>query len=130
MTLPVEGAQRTPFSGDPNQTGNNKIIPLLSSSTASSESPQGDPMDVTPAVTATMGPPVHNSPDIDQGTANTNTSSGSAESVNMNNSNSGFGIGAAAAAATQQPKVVQTAFIHKLYKYVNLQLRSNLQAES
>ncbi|KAH0558746.1 hypothetical protein GP486_004608 [Trichoglossum hirsutum] len=75
-------------------------------------------MDVTPTVTATMGPPVHNSPDIDQGAANTNTSSGSAESVNMNNSNSGFGIGAAAVAATQQPKVVQTAFIHKLYKYV------------
>jgi hypothetical protein len=73
-------------------------------------------MDVTPTVTATMGPPVHSSPDIDQGNATTNAGSGSAESVNMNNSNSGFGLGAAAAAATQQPKVVQTAFIHKLYK--------------
>ncbi|KAH0542196.1 hypothetical protein FGG08_003417 [Glutinoglossum americanum] len=118
MTQPGEGVQRTPFSGDPNQAGGNKIIPLLSSSTASSESPQGDPMDVTPTVTATMGPPVHNSPDIDQGNATTNATSGSAEPVNMNNSSSGFGLGAAAAAATQQPKVVQTAFIHKLYNDV------------
>ncbi|KAI9764722.1 MAG: hypothetical protein M1840_008114 [Geoglossum simile] len=115
MTQPGEGVQRTPFSGDPNQSSTNKVIPLLSSSTASSESPQGDPMDVTPTVTATMGPPVHSSPDIDQGNATTNTNSGSAEPVNMNNSNSGFGLGAAAAAATQQPKLVQTAFIHKLY---------------
>ncbi|KAL0265239.1 Flocculation suppression protein [Diplodia seriata] len=37
--------------------------------------------------------------------------------TNGNTSSNGPGIGAAAAA--QQPKVVQTAFIHKLYKYVN-----------
>jgi hypothetical protein len=49
------------------------------------------------------------------GFAPTNTTDAAA----LNHSGSGAGIGAAAAAAaaTQQPKLVQTAFIHKLYKY-------------
>lgn len=45
-----------------------------------------------------------------------NNTNGSSETGNSNSAAPNQTIGAAAAA--QQPKVVQTAFIHKLYKYV------------
>ncbi|KAK2760317.1 hypothetical protein FQN54_002385 [Arachnomyces sp. PD_36] len=58
-----------------------------------------------------MGPPVHSSPEMENG--GMNNTNGNGESANQNNNASNQTIGAAAAA--QQPKVVQTAFIHKLY---------------
>lgn len=67
-------------------------------------------MDVTPPGSATMGPPVHSSPELEGGMGNTN---GIGEGRDMG---SNMTLGAAAAAAAQGPKVVQTAFIHKLYK--------------
>lgn len=71
-----------------------------------------EPMEVTPpASTASAQPPAHSSPDSDR--ANTNGSSEPAAIPNNNAPNQAVG----AAAAAQQPKVVQTAFIHKLYKY-------------
>lgn len=77
-------------------------------------------MELTPHAAAATGagPPIHSSPDSDRAGANTVVASnGSAEAANMNNhATPNQAIGAAAAA--QQPKVVQTAFIHKLYKYV------------
>lgn len=72
-------------------------------------------MDVALASPATMGPPVHSSPDLDHGALNASNGHGE---VHSNNMISVPGLGASAAAAAQQPKVVQTAFIHKLYKYV------------
>lgn len=70
-----------------------------------------DPMDVTPAApTATMGPPLLSSPVAERQTTN-----GSSEPTITLNGSSAPAVGAAAAAA-QQPKVVQTAFIHKLYR--------------
>ncbi len=82
-------------------------------------------MEVTPPPsTATTGAvrPVHSTPDNDRTGANSVTASnGSPEAGNSNNhATQGQAIGAAAAA--QQPKVVQTAFIHKLYKYAFLAL--------
>jgi HSF-type DNA-binding len=72
-----------------------------------SESGQGDPMDITSPSSASMGPPIHSSPEIEQA-GHTN---GNLE----NNVGGHTGPGAAAMAAAQGPKVVQTAFIHKLY---------------
>lgn len=68
----------------------------------------------TSTATATA-PPAQSSPEGDQaGPSNTN---GSTDAGNSNSSSApSQTIGAAATA--QQPKVVQTAFIHKLYKYV------------
>ena len=72
-------------------------------------------MTATPPASGPIGPHglVHSSPDSDRtGANNTN---GSGEAANSNNNGPNQAVGAAAAA--QQPKVVQTAFIHKLYKY-------------
>jgi hypothetical protein len=64
-------------------------------------------MDITPTSTS-MGPP---SSGLDQGRTN-----GDVEHTSPNGNSSAPAVGAAAAAASQGPKVVQTAFIHKLYK--------------
>lgn len=126
--------RRSPFSTDPHAI--HKSIPILPSSTASSTlTPPRDPMDLTPSPPPSMGPPNLTSPVGDrngntnqqqqsqlqggeaEGTPNGITNSngnGNANASSNGNGNSTPAIGAAAAA--QQPKVVQTAFIHKLYK--------------
>ena len=67
------------------------------------------------STTAVMGPPVHSSPETDHSTGIPNGIY--AEASHPPNGATGNGVSAAAATASQQPKVVQTAFIHKLYKY-------------
>ncbi|KKK17817.1 hypothetical protein P175DRAFT_0510150 [Aspergillus ochraceoroseus IBT 24754] len=111
-------SRNTIISGATDAPGRTRKLPVLSSSIPSSGSLSSDPMDITPpasAATAGTAPPVHSSPDSDRAGANTvTTSNGSPETGNLNNhATQNPAIGAAAAA--QQPKVVQTAFIHKLY---------------
>lgn len=113
MSMPGDAYIRSPFSHGSSQGVGQRNLPILTSSTQPVGSPQGDPMDVTLPAPVMMAPPVHSSPDMDQ--VATNTSDGHGE-VHSNNMLSGTGLGASAAAAAQQPKVVQTAFIHKLYK--------------
>ena len=57
---------------------------------------------------STMGPPINGSPELELG--GTSGINGNADTFNSAQS-----LGAAAVAAAQGPKVVQTAFIHKLY---------------
>lgn len=111
----VEQAQRSPFMSNPGagQT-NGRTVPILATPIilTSSASPR-DAMDITPPSSATMAPPARRSPDADANAihdpmADDQPSSGSLAGPNA---------AAAAAAAANQPKVVQTAFIHKLYKY-------------
>ena len=67
-----------------------------------------DPMDTSPT-SSSMAPPAHNSPEGEHG-------SNSLTNGNMENNAGGHSMaGPAAVAAAQGPKVVQTAFIHKLY---------------
>ncbi|KAJ4305302.1 Flocculation suppression protein [Kalmusia sp. IMI 367209] len=72
-------------------------------------------MDITPSALPTMGPPMLNSPVGDRNVANQDqqNTNGDAEGKVANGNGIATPVGAAAAA--QQPKVVQTAFIHKLY---------------
>ena len=74
----------------------------------------GDPMDITIPGPGSMGPPAHSSPDIDAHPHMTNGVLGEASHGQQNGMSSG--LNAAAATSAQQPKVVQTAFIHKLYR--------------
>ncbi|KAI9777662.1 MAG: hypothetical protein M1835_005177 [Candelina submexicana] len=62
-----------------------------------------------------MGPPLHSSPDNDHNMTIHHNGVGSEDAGNPNSTVAGNGLGVSAAAAAQQPKVVQTAFIHKLY---------------
>lgn len=89
--LPTRG----PFSVTSDRQRN---IPVLNSSVPTADANRGDPMEVTTAA-----------PDGDSSMHNAN-----GDNQSHLNASGGQTIGAAAAA--QQPKVVQTAFIHKLYK--------------
>ncbi|KAI9840301.1 MAG: hypothetical protein M1837_001788 [Sclerophora amabilis] len=121
MTVPATVIHNNPFA---RELGGGKHLTILPSPVHPTDPPPGDPMDVTSPSASAMGPPVHSSPDMEQGTASHNASTGSGDSGNSHNAGPNPGLSAAAAAATQQPKVVQTAFIHKLYNMledVNIQ---------
>ncbi|KAF2871993.1 HSF-type DNA-binding-domain-containing protein [Massariosphaeria phaeospora] len=104
--------RRSPFSADPHHQGLHRSIPILPSSSASSTlTPPRDPMDIAQSVLPTMGPPALSSPVGERSGLNPTINVDSDPSTT--NGASAPAVGAAAAA--QQPKVVQTAFIHKLY---------------
>lgn len=110
-----ERAQRSPFmsNSDPGQT-TARTVPILQPPVIQTSAPSpGDPMEVTPPASAMMAPPARTSPDSE-----TNGVHDQMVMVDQPHSGSLAGPNAAAAAAAgaQQPKVVQTAFIHKLYK--------------
>ncbi|KAK7703986.1 Flocculation suppression protein [Botryosphaeria dothidea] len=149
MASSAESVRRSPFAADSLAPGMHKTIPILPSSSAASSltppAPAGDPMDVTPSNTTSTAPASQPSPALDRNGGNqsepennnqsnnqqqnttasapmSNASSSAANNATTNgssSSNNSNGPGIGAAAAAQQPKVVQTAFIHKLYKYVN-----------
>lgn len=111
MAAVTESMSRSPFT-DPFAPNGRKALPILPSSSNNSPMHGGnDPMDITPSSTATtsMGPPALSSPVTERGPP----TNGEYEATT-----NGTATAVGAAAATQQPKVVQTAFIHKLYKYV------------
>lgn len=113
----VAEARRSPFAADSHHhPALHKSIPILPSSTGSSHlTPPRDPMDVTPSALPIMGPPMLNGPAPDRNSAlQEQHANGDAEGKMPNGNPNPAPVGAAAAA--QQPKVVQTAFIHKLYK--------------
>ncbi|KAF3049786.1 hypothetical protein E8E11_009103 [Didymella keratinophila] len=115
----VAEARRSPFSGDHNPNMH-RSIPILPSS--GSLAPPQDRMDITPSSTSAMGPPSLTAPSTDrqhltpthQTHAQSQLANGDSDN-NAQNSNGSSAPAVGAAAAAQQPKVVQTAFIHKLY---------------
>jgi hypothetical protein len=77
-------------------------------------------MEVTPPSPAAITGgthPVHGTPDSDRAGANTTTTSNGSPGTGNPSNHATHTQAIGAAAAAQQPKVVQTAFIHKLYKY-------------
>ena len=114
MSRVAERLSRSPFSGDPNY-GAPRHIPILPSTTASTaQYVQAETMEVTPPETAIMAAPAQSSPEME--TEGTNNAGGQSDGTNVASGGGGAMLSAAAAASGQQPKVVQTAFIHKLYK--------------
>lgn len=71
-------------------------------------------MDITSSNMPSMGPPTRISPEDDTNSMSEQMGMGQMEQGHGNIA--GPSAAAAAAAGAQQPKVVQTAFIHKLYK--------------
>ena len=109
-----------PLSND-SAYGAHRHIPILSSN-LSMTNPPTDAMDITPPSSAKMPPPKTTSPDIDQDASpkstdtNPRKENGKGDSQGSSNGNQSNAMNAAVAAQTQgQGKVVNTAFIHKLY---------------
>lgn len=117
MASTDERAQRSPFMSDqdPSQT-TARTVPILQTPTLLTSAPSpGDPMDVTPPASAMMAPPARTSPDMEANGVHDQMMGDQPSSGSL----AGPNAAAAAAAGAQQPKVVQTAFIHKLYKYAS-----------
>jgi hypothetical protein len=108
MSRVAELPSRSPFSATGDAVGKQRHLPLLNQSLRSPDSDRADRMDVTPSVSAA---PTQNNHD---GEPTIHVSNGSSDGANASGSGPSQTLGAATAA--QQPKVVQTAFIHKLYK--------------
>ncbi|MCJ1401496.1 hypothetical protein MMC11_004710 [Xylographa trunciseda] len=124
MSRVAEAMARSPFSGDSGYHGGQRHIPILPSSTTSTNFSQSDTMDVTSPASTVMGPPVNSSPEMEHEVANNIGIQG--ESGNITNGVNGGNLNAAAVASSQQPKVVQTAFIHKLYNMLEDRSIQNL----
>ncbi|KAF2663714.1 hypothetical protein BT63DRAFT_110374 [Microthyrium microscopicum] len=115
----TESMPRSAFPTD-HISPHQKSIPILSSTSASprvqlpSTISEPDPMDITPTNNMSMPPPTSSPPNERHSDKSTNSDEGiPTTNGNMNGHQMTVSVGAAAAA--QQPKVVQTAFIHKLY---------------
>lgn len=132
---------RNPFHAPPisDLTAKSRTIPLLSPSGPAGDSVSpSDPMDMSPSASTStstsMAPPLQNGAEADaaNSNANSNANNHNANSANVNanaNHTNGTAMDSTpsqstspnhpigAAAAGQQPKVVQTAFIHKLYRF-------------
>ncbi|RFU33595.1 hypothetical protein B7463_g2760, partial [Scytalidium lignicola] len=116
MDLTDDRAIRAPFPNEQDSSqGTARTVPIIQPPTLHTSAPslRGDPMDVSPPTSAMMAPPSRSSPEPSANGAHEN--GGNGEQQNPNNNVTGPNAAAAAAAGAQQPKVVQTAFIHKLY---------------
>lgn len=115
MATMDERAMRSNFMSNSNTSQmTTRTIPILQTPRLqTSASSLGQPMDITPPATAMMGPPSRTSPENDANGAHDHMGMGEQP---VTGSLAGPNAAAAAAAGGQQPKVVQTAFIHKLYK--------------
>lgn len=116
MGLQDDSARRSPFSKSiMDQQSSARTVPILQLTTNNRQSPvpSGDPMDITPSSTLPMGPPSRTSPEDEANGANDHMAMVQMDHGHVNLQ--GPNAAAAAAAGAQQPKVVQTAFIHKLY---------------
>ncbi|PQE09850.1 hypothetical protein CJF30_00010336 [Rutstroemia sp. NJR-2017a BBW] len=90
-----------------------RTVPIIQPPILQTSAPSpGDPMDVTPPSTAMMGPPSRTSPENEANGIHEHMAGGDQPS---SGSLAGPSAAAAAAAGGSGPKVVQTAFIHKLY---------------
>ena len=107
---------------------NERTVPIIHRMGHSATPAPGDPMEVTsstvpspqPPIVPTMGPPPsRTSPDASaNGTNISNEQGGEMGGQNQNGSMlAPSSAGGAQGGSGQQPKVQQTAFIHKLYKY-------------
>lgn len=112
---------RSPFASEQREYNSHysKTIPILPSITASGPN-DSDPMDVSQPPTGSMGPPATSSPPHAERSGEQSHGAQNEQNHGQNQRQSSVNGGGSqpvgAAAAAQQPKVVQTAFIHKLYK--------------
>lgn len=114
MSTQNESAPRPSFVTDTDANSATRTVPILHPAMQSSAPSPGDPMDVTSPTIAPMGPPTRSSPEDEAN--GTHEHPGIPDDQGHTSGMLGPNAAVAAQAGAQQPKVVQTAFIHKLYK--------------
>lgn len=115
MDITDDRAQQHSYINGPSLAQNPvRTVPIIQQPTLQTTAPSGDAMDVTPPGTAMMGPPSRTSPDNEMNGIQDNMMGGDQPSSGSLATPSA--AAAAAAGGGIQPKVVQTAFIHKLYR--------------
>lgn len=122
MSRTAEPMAQNTFQQESSFNGS-RHIPILPSSTTSTNFSQSEMMETTPPASAAMGPPATSSPEAELegpqangGVGMTNANGNQGELTPTTNGTNGNTSSAAAAATSQQGRVIQTAFIHKLYK--------------
>ena len=129
----TESAPRNAVGGDPDDNMSARTVPIITTPTqtptikTSAPSPAGDPMDITTTTASSIPPHVqpqssrNKTPDRDTAdSVDRHNGPSSASKDHLSSNSRAMPAPAAAAAAVHQPKIVQTAFIHKLYKCVSL----------
>ncbi|KAK2624283.1 hypothetical protein QTJ16_006233 [Diplocarpon rosae] len=109
-----EQPPRIPFTSDTNLgPTTTRMVPILHPPILPTSTPSpGEPMDITPPSSTMMAPPARTSPEMDSNRTHEQVIGEKPSNGSLAGPNA---AAAAAAAGAQQPKVVQTAFIHKLY---------------
>lgn len=118
MSSQDESAQQSSAMNNTEASSAERTVPIIQAPAQSSPQLPGDPMVVTSPATPTMGPPpARTSPD--RGANGTHEQTNAMGEQAQNGNVQGPGAGAASSqGSAPQPKVQQTAFIHKLYKCV------------
>ena len=101
---------RSPFAAQASMSNKSRTVPLLSAR----DPAQGDPMEIIPVTSAPMATTHAQSPPDTEQRGQSGNANGASKGASSQGPQANQPTGAAAAA--QQPKVVQTAFIHKLYR--------------
>ncbi|KAK7744747.1 Flocculation suppression protein [Diatrype stigma] len=124
MASTTDGSARNAVGGDPEDSMAARTVPIITSPTptptikTSAPSPAGDPMDITvPTNSVLHSTHTSNSksPDRDGFDLGERHGASSKDHILSSTNSRAMPAPAAAAAAVHQPKIVQTAFIHKLY---------------
>lgn len=115
-----ESALRNPATSSMDITPAGRTVPIIQTTVQSATPSPSDRMDMTSPAIPTMGPPpARTSPD--RGANGTlEQMGGMGEQQNQNGNLLGPGAATGGQGGVQQPKVQQTAFIHKLYKCVHI----------
>jgi hypothetical protein len=117
MSSQDESAQQSSAMNNMEVSSAERTVPIIQAAAQSSPCLPGDPMVVTSPAMPTMGPPpARTSPDRGANGAHEQTSGMGEQAQNGSVQSPGTGSGTQGGAP--QPKVQQTAFIHKLYKCV------------
>ncbi|KAK8037057.1 hypothetical protein PG991_001371 [Apiospora marii] len=119
MATAIESAPRHPVGNDRDDIMGARTVPIINTSQTpiiktSAPSENGDPMEITTPTKDSSGRGSSKSPDGEgSGSAERHTNGNSNDQISS--ASSSMPAPAVAAAAVHQPKIVQTAFIHKLY---------------
>ena len=115
----TESAPRNLLIDRPEESMGARTVPILTPTIQMSAPSPGEPMDITTPTNSSAPASATKSPDGDANGMSDRSGGTVTHNDHQQSDNIIMPAPVAAAAAVHQPKIVQTAFIHKLYKYVS-----------